>query len=228
MKVVEIFRSIDGEGKRTGLPTTFVRLYGCNLKCTYCDTKYANKGDAAVRLMTVSEIVSEVEDAGIKSVTITGGEPLMHTGIELLVESLLDRGYWVNIETNGSVDVEHFFDKLPISVRNVGVSGKLFFTVDYKCPSSGMEDAMQDPKGMYSRLRTIDVLKFVVGDVQDLERMVEVLEASRTKAEVYVSPVFGKIQSSDIVEYILEHRLYDVKVQVQLHKVIWEPDRRGV
>lgn len=228
MKVVEIFASIEGEGKRTGLPTVFVRLFGCNLDCSYCDTEYANKDDSNPKFMSVVAIMAEVETFGIKSVTVTGGEPLLHSNVELLVELLVKGGYWVNIETNGSVDVEHWFNKLPQSVRKKALSEKLFFTVDYKCPSSGMEDAMQSPYGMYRKLRKEDVLKFVVGDVQDLEKAVDVIECSRTEAEVYISPVFGKIQPREIVEYMLKNKLHNAKVQVQLHKVIWEPDRRGV
>lgn len=222
MRVVEIFRSIDGEGKRTGLPTSFVRLFGCNLDCSYCDTKYANEDDSRTRILSVAEIIDHLNMLGPKSVTITGGEPLIHPGIECLLEELLRAGYWVNVETNGTIDAERFRSSLHADI------GKLFFTVDYKCPSSGMEDKMQSPEQSYSHLRHTDVVKFVVGSREDLNKTLEVLERSCTKAEVYISPVYGELMPSDIVDFVLEHRLYNVKVQVQLHKIIWSPDKRGV
>lgn len=223
MKVVEIFRSIDGEGKRVGLPTTFIRLYGCNLKCNYCDTRYGCEGNN-YKVRSVQEIVDEVKQWEVESVTITGGEPLIHPGIKSLVEALLAEGYWVNIETNGTVDVCEFRSSI-YGNKESGVS-KLFFTVDYKCPCSGMEDKMN--LKMYHKLRSTDVVKFVVASMEDLDRALSVLEEVQTPAEVYFSPMFGSIEPSVIVEYILRHKLYKCKVQVQLHKIIWNPETRGV
>lgn len=223
MKVVEIFKSIDGEGKRVGLPTTFVRLYGCNLKCNYCDTTYGCEGDGYT-IMSIQEIVDAIEALGVRSVTLTGGEPLIHPGVRGLVETLLCEGYWINIETNGTVDVDIFRSEVG-GDKNTGIS-RLFFTVDYKCPCSGMEKHMN--MNMYHKLRTNDVVKFVVGSKEDMDRALTVLEEVQTKAEVYFSPMFGSIEPSEIVEYILEHKLYNVKVQVQLHKIIWHPETKGV
>lgn len=223
MKVVEIFRSIDGEGKRVGLPTTFIRLYGCNLKCSYCDTRYGCEGDN-YRVMSIQEIMDEVRYWEVKNITITGGEPLIHPGVQSLVEVLLAEGYWVNIETNGSVDVDKFRYEVNVG-KDSGIS-KLFFTVDYKCPCSGMEDKMN--LAMYHKLRETDVIKFVVGSEEDLDRAMTVLEQVQTKAEVYFSPMFGSIEPAQIVDYILRHKLYNCKVQVQLHKIIWSPEKRGV
>lgn len=221
MKVVEIFKSIDGEGKRVGLPTTFVRLFGCNLKCKYCDTRYGCEGDEYT-VMSIAQVMDQVRELGIKSVTVTGGEPLIHPGIKNLIKQLLDDGCWVNIETNGTVDVDKF--RYEVS-GDVGIS-KLFFTVDYKCPCSGMEDKMR--LDMYGKLRDTDVIKFVVGDKKDMDVALGVLEHTQTRAEVYFSPVFGHIEASSIVTYILDHKLYSCKVQVQLHKMLWSPEKRGV
>lgn len=223
MKVVEIFTSIDGEGKRAGLPTTFVRLYGCNLHCSFCDTRYGCEEDNYT-IMSADEIVERCDEAGVHSITLTGGEPLIHPGIDSLIGKLLCKGYWVNVETNGTVDVEMFRSSITAG-REYGLS-RLFFTVDYKCPGSGMHDKMN--VGMYRYLRSEDVVKFVVGSKDDLDFMVNILDQIQTNAQVFVSPVFGKIDPKDIVEYIVEHHLYDCRVQLQMHKLIWDPNKRGV
>lgn len=223
MKVVEIFRSIDGEGKRTGLPTTFIRLFGCNLHCSYCDTRYGCEGNN-YDVMSIREIVEECRLLEVKNVTITGGEPLIHPGIKKLIEALLCAGYYVNVETNGSINVDDFRSQLHPG-GNDGVAN-LFFTVDYKCPSSGMESKMDLES--FRNLRRTDVLKFVVGSKEDMDAALSVLDQIGTSAEVYFSPVFGKIEPAEIVEYITEHKLFNCKVQVQLHKIIWSPTTRGV
>lgn len=214
MKVVEIFKSIDGEGKRAGLPTTFIRLFGCNLNCSYCDTRYGCEGEG-YSILSIEEVIEIVDRVGIKSVTITGGEPLVHPGINKLIEILLNRGYWVNIETNGS----QYIGKFPVNPL-------LFFTMDYKCPSSGMENNME-LRNM-ELLRKNDVLKFVVGSSQDLDKALQVIEQYEPKAQIYFSPVFGEIEPKEIVKFLLSHKMYDCKVQVQLHKIIWDPNKKGV
>ena len=218
MKVVEIFKSIEGEGVRTGLPVTFVRLYGCNLRCEYCDTKYSydEKDLCAYTIHTVEEIVETVMQLGCPNVTITGGEPMIHPGIERLLDALLLVGCEVNVETNGTRLV-------PYKYRD---NTSIIFTMDYKCPSSGMNDKME--AFTFNTLRDWDVLKFVVSNDEDLDKMVEVLETIETKPAVFVSPVFGKIEPETIVNYLLIHHLHNVRVQVQLHKIIWDPEKRGV
>ena len=235
MKVVEIFSSIDGEGKRAGLPTTFIRLYGCNLRCSYCDTKYGCDGNDFV-VMSIKEIIDKCGEIGIRSVTITGGEPLVHPGIEVLIEELLARRYWVNIETNGTVDVDVLRRNLALKMLTKAESDShglarpsmmpLFFTVDYKCPSSGMSGRMDID--MYGKLHSRDVVKFVVGSAEDMDAALSVIERSQTRAQIYFSPVFGQIEPKEIVDYIMLHRLYNCRVQLQLHKIIWNPEERGV
>lgn len=216
MKVVEIFKSIDGEGKRAGLPTTFIRLYGCNLRCPYCDTKYGYEGGKFTN-MSVDEIIKKVKELGLKRITITGGEPLIHQDIDTLVTALDMQNYDINIETNGSVDI------LPIT-RNRKTP--VFVTMDYKCPSSGMEDRMDLIN--LRNLRKRDVLKFVVGTKADLDKAAFVIQAVSPRAEIYFSPIFGEIEPAEIVDYLLTHGLDNCKVQLQLHKIIWSPDKRGV
>ena len=156
--VNEIFGSIDGEGVRTGYLTTFIRLNGCNLRCSYCDTGYALKVQEPN--MSLDEIMEKVHEIGFNRITLTGGEPLIHPNVKLLVENLAFGGYEVNIETNGAVALPEFTE-LP------GV----FVTMDWKCPSSGENKSMV--KSNLAKLTMLDVLKFVVGTQEDLEEFLK-------------------------------------------------------
>ena len=210
-KVNEIFKSIEGEGVRTGLPCTFIRLYGCNLKCSYCDTRYSCENEEYTP-MSLAQIVIEVVNLGGRRVTITGGEPLLHQEIELLIAELRSRDFEVNIETNGSM--------------YIGYCTADIITMDYKGHTSMMEPQML--LSNIKLLRKQDVLKFVVGSLADLMTMKAIIKDFRPKCRVYVSPIFGMIEPSEIVDFILHEKLEDVTVQVQLHKIIWEPSKRGV
>jgi len=214
MLVNEIFSSIEGEGIRTGYPATFIRLYGCNLNCSYCDTRYSCEGHDGTE-MNVSEVIEKVKEAGVKKITLTGGEPLIHKNVEELVDELVNEGFEVNIETNGSVDIYPYIKK-----ENV------IITMDYKLISSGMNDKMNERNFKY--LRPQDVLKFVVGNKQDLDVMKEILEVHKPNCNIFVSPVFEQIEPVEIVDYIKENKLNDCRVQLQLHKIIWDPEERGV
>ena len=216
-KVNEIFLSIDGEGCRTGLPVVFVRLYGCNLNCSYCDTRYSCE-QQEYKEMSLYDILAQVLSYGVPRVTLTGGEPLIHPGVKDLITSLVANDIEVNIETNGAVDLDEFIE--------FKYNSKVVFTMDYKCKSSGMEDKMILSNLVF--LQPKDVIKFVVSNYNEMEEMEYILEASKCKAQVYVSPVFGAIEPKELVEYILDNKLNNVKVQVQLHKIIWEPTKRGV
>ena len=215
--VNEIFLSIDGEGYRTGLPVVFIRMYGCNLNCSYCDTRYSCE-QQEYREMSLYDILAQVLSYGVPRVTLTGGEPLIHPGVKDLIVSLVANDIEVNIETNGAVDLDEFIE--------FKYNSKVVFTMDYKCKSSGMEDKM-----ILSNLEFLqpkDVIKFVVSNYNEMEKMEYILESSKCKAQPYVSPVFGAIEPSELVEYVLENKLNNVKVQVQLHKIIWNPNMRGV
>lgn len=214
MRVVEIFNSIEGEGKRAGLPCTFIRLYGCNLNCLYCDSRYACEDDVYVTL-SVAEVLDQVKQFGCPNVTLTGGEPLLNEGEAFnLLDALSEAGYQVNVETNGTMK--------PMFFKNV------FYTVDFKTNASGMSDKMN--RNVFSTLRKEDVIKFVVGSIDDLHQALDFTESYFPKldAQIFVSPVFGDIQASDIVDYLRNHKLWDWKVQLQLHKYIWSSDERGV
>lgn len=208
--VNEIFDSIEGEGKRAGQLVTFIRLTGCNLRCSYCDTKYSfTEG----KEMSISEIMDKVT---YHKVTITGGEPLLCKNLYPLLSSL--HGHEINIETNGSINIEPFFD-----FQNV------FFTLDYKCKSSEMSHKMFGDN--FKKMRKRDVLKFVVGSMEDLEQAKQVFfkyYGTLKNRIIYVSPVFGRIEPKEIVEFIKENKLTNWRTQIQMHKVIWEPNERGV
>ena len=224
MKVCEIFKSIEGEGLRTGQAAVFVRLHGCNLRCSYCDSMYAVEG-SDFWFMNVGEILAAVEtyraESGVKCVTLTGGEPLIHADVENLLTALSEAGFEVNVETNGT---------LPCKWRLPG----LFYTMDWKCKSSGMTSQMKMEN--LATLDKNDVLKFVVGSVEDLHEASSVVAKlarllPQNMPQIFISPIFGKLENEKIVEWMLSDKTMlqnNARFQVQLHKVIWDPDRRCV
>lgn len=216
--VAEKFVSINGEGKRAGELAVFIRFRGCNLKCSYCDTMWANSGDCPAEMMSAEDIVSYVNEEGVKNVTLTGGEPLLQKNINVLVEKLIKNNHNVEIETNGS-----------ISIKNLSESTyRPDFTIDYKLPSSDMENFMFTEN--YAYLKENDVVKFVAGNLVDLKKTAEIIEkfSLTEKCLVYISPVFSKINPDGIVEFMKLKHLNKVRLQLQLHKFIWNPDERGV
>jgi len=225
-KIVEIFDSIDGEGKRTGLPVSFIRLAGCNLRCSYCDTLYALFGEAEpceYTPMDQEEILEQINSRFMR-VTLTGGEPLLSPGIEDLVQALLDKGYEINIETNGAVDICEFLNR--IKPRE-----NLFFTIDYKLPTSGMLDKMIWQNFLH--LTHEDVIKFVVGSKEDVVCMLDVVQKLKSAytrmPQIYIGAVYGAFGMKELVELIMsEPLLSDAHFQIQLHKIVWNPDERGV
>lgn len=217
MKVNEIFHSIDGEGLRAGELATFIRLAGCNLRCSYCDTAYAltaNDGEEK----SIEDIISIVKKIGYKNITLTGGEPLIHKDVKTLVERLTKAGFYVNIETNGSVDISDFL------MKNV------LITCDFKTNSSGCSDKMILEN--INNLRESDVLKFVMGK-NDKEQVKEILVKMNPKCYIYLSPIFGEIEPCELVEFQKECFKSGIdtsklRVQLQLHKYIWDPNKKGV
>lgn len=210
MLISEIFGSISGESVHAGYLTTFIRTFGCNLRCKWCDSMYA-VSDGVAKKMTVPEIVEQVEQIGYRNVILTGGEPLLQGDAIDLIQTLLDRGYLVEVETNGATDVS----KIP---------ARAVITMDWKCPSSGMTSKMlHNNLGI---LRPKDVIKFVVGSIEDLDEMQRILP--KTRAQAFVSPVFGKIELPTIIEYLKKYDLQTVRFQLQIHKFVWPVDARGV
>lgn len=226
MKIIEIFDSIDGEGIRTGQAATFIRLAGCNLRCSYCDTVYSLFGEETpceYTEMTIEEIVEKVNKNYMR-ITLTGGEPLVHRDSAELVNRLLEIGCEVNIETNGAVDIVEFLSR-------VKKSDKLFFTIDYKLPSSGMQERMIWDN--FLNLRAYDVIKFVVGSDEDIQLTIAIVERLKQHYEqmphVFIGAVYGMYEAQKLVDIMLKEKiLSDARFQIQLHKVIWDPEERGV
>ena len=216
--VVEKFVSINGEGQRAGEAAVFIRFRGCNLCCSYCDTKWANSPDAPAESMTAEEIVKYAASTGITNVTLTGGEPLLQPELHVLTDMLISSGHRVEIETNGSQPVEG------LAIRDLRPS----FTLDYKLPDSGMESRMLT--GNYSFLTMEDTVKFVAGSLSDLEKALLIIKnyGLCEKCRVYLSPVFGKIEPAQMVDFMIKNKMNSVRLQLQLHKFIWPPDMRGV
>ncbi|QEK13453.1 putative 7-carboxy-7-deazaguanine synthase QueE [Crassaminicella thermophila] len=218
-KVVEKFVSINGEGRLSGQLAVFIRFLGCNLDCSYCDTKWANKENTSYTLMSEEEIYEYIKGTKVKNVTLTGGEPLLQENIIQLIEYLSkDNELSIEIETNGSVSLKEF----------TKIKNRPRFTMDYKLPSSGMEYKMLIDN--FSYLKKEDTVKFVAGSMHDLERAKDIIDKYELKnrASVYVSPVFGKIDVKGMVEFMKEHKMNDVTLQLQLHKIIWDPEKKGV
>lgn len=216
MNVIEIFASIDGEGKRQGFLTTFLRLYDCNIRCSYCDTLYSYGDNSTFESMNVQAVADTIEQLGNHRITITGGEPLLQEiAVIELIDELTSRNhqYDFNIETNGTI--------IPSFHRN-----NVWFTYDYKTPSSLAEDAMS--LDIFKVATHEDIIKFVVGSIQDLDRMDEILKIYPTKAQIFVSPVWGHIEGATIIEYMKAHNWQNVRFQLQIHKFIWDPDAKGV
>lgn len=217
-RVVEIFQSINGEGTRAGQLAVFVRFQGCNLSCSYCDTAWANQADAPVTQMTAEQIYQAVKETGIRNVTLTGGEPLLQKGIKQLLLLLSeDETLSVEIETNGSVDLKPFAQ----------MENRPLFTMDYKLPGSGMEARMRIENFEY--LSEKDTVKFVTG-TKDLERIRQIIEEFSLveRCQVILSPVFGEIEPVELVEFLLKYKYNHVRMQLQLHKLIWDSQARGV
>lgn len=218
-KVVEKFVSINGEGTRAGELAVFIRMKGCNLDCEYCDTKWANEENASCEIMTEEDIRNYIRDTGVKNVTLTGGEPLFRKDMDVLIDYLLqDKDRVVEIETNGSVNIKEY----------ARMKNRASFTMDYKLGASGMEEKMCLENFAYLDKR--DTVKFVVGSQEDLKRAAEIIEkyALTGKVSVYFSPVFGAIEPEEIVDFMVQNRLNDVRMQLQMHKFIWDPEKRGV
>ena len=216
-QVVEIFDSIDGEGITAGCLATFIRLAGCNIRCSYCDTAYAlHKCDG--KTLTIQQIMDEVKSIGNRHITLTGGEPLFSENVAALIERLTQDGYIVNIETNGTFDISEYL-----------CNPNVIITMDYKTLSSGMNHAMIFQN--IDMLREGDVLK-IVCEESDFEDIKAVLTKHRPKCTVYLSPIYNKIAPEKLVGFSKRMRNEginsNIRVQVQLHKIIWDAEKRGV
>lgn len=218
-KIAETFLSINGEGTKAGELSFFIRFTGCNLSCGYCDTKWANVPDAAYTVMSETELYALVKESGAQNVTITGGEPMIQPHIGELLDFLCrDPGLFVEVETNGSVPLAPF----------LSLPARPSFTMDYKLSKSGMEQFMCTDN--FPLLGKNDTVKFVCGCREDLDKTRLIAETYGLigRTNVYLSPVFGAITPAEMVEYMKEYRLTGVTLQLQMHKYIWDPEKRGV
>jgi len=209
--VNEIFHSIQGESSHAGRPCVFVRLTYCNLRCNYCDTEYAFYEGTPIEC---DEILQRVASYGCNLVEVTGGEPLVQPEVHYLLTMLCDRGYETLIETGGSLDIRTIDPR----VKRI---------VDFKCPSSGMVK-----KNLWSNVDALmpsDEVKFVIGTREDFDWSVEMIGRFRIgeRCPILMSVVFGVLEPVELAGWILESKL-NVRLQLQLHKYIWESQTRGV
>lgn len=211
LRINEIFYSIQGESVYAGLPCVFIRLTYCNLRCSYCDTEYAfYEGD----WQSFEDIIHEIEKYNCKLVEITGGEPLLQENVLILMTHLCDNGYTVLIETGGHMSIENVDPR----VRRI---------MDLKCPSSSESEKIYWPNIRF--LTKNDQVKFVIGDLNDYHFAREIIARYHLNeiCTILLSPVFGKMNPRELAEWILDDSL-PVRLQLQMHKFIWEPETRGV
>ena len=213
MKISEIFLSIQGEGVEIGLPTVFVRLFACDLRCTWCDSMYAVEG-RDFREMTIKEVKAEIERLKCKRVYFTGGEPLIQRReLETLAKDLIQDGYEIVLETSGHREPPPVF-----------WTDSSLISMDCKCPGSGMEERMNFE--LFEKLRPKDQLKFVIKDETDYRYAKGVLKRHRIRANIVFQPVYGT-SLEWLAQRVLDDKMENVRVLPQLHKIIWG-DRRGV
>lgn len=203
MKINEIFYSIQGEGKWTGFPNIFIRTTGCNLRCSFCDTKYAyfNGKD-----MSIKDIVKKIKEYPCKKVCITGGEPLLQEGLDELTDNLLKENYEICLETNGSQ-----------SLNNLEKNKNLIISLDIKCPSSKMDKKMD-----FNNIKLLsnkDQLKFVIKNKDDYEYAKKVIKKYKPMCSIYFQPVWGT--DPKLIANLIKKDGLNVKLGLQLHKIIW-------
>jgi 7-carboxy-7-deazaguanine synthase len=209
LRITEIFYSLQGESNTVGLPTVFIRLTGCPLRCVYCDTEYAFTGGKKIE---IDEILAEVDSYGTSYVTVTGGEPLAQPGCLDLMTRLLDKGYTVSLETSGALDISK-------------VDPRVIKVMDLKTPSSG-----ELSRNLYQNIDFLnrkDQIKFVIGNEEDYIWSKAALHeyGLLERCQILFSPVMGQQDPTDLAEKILADRL-PVRFQIQLHKLLWA-DARG-
>ena len=207
LKVTEIYASVQGESTHAGRLCAFVRLTGCNLRCTWCDSEYTFSGGD---WMSIEQIISKVDELEIPLVQVTGGEPLAQKECPTLMQALLDEGYEVLLETSGSISVV----EVPLSVSTI---------MDLKAPSSG-----ESAKNLWSNIELLgegDEVKIVIGSRQDYDWALEVM--SKHNANYLLSPVWGVLDPKDLAEWMLQDKVL-ARMQVQLHKVLWPNKTSGI
>ncbi len=214
LKVVETFTSIQGESTHAGKICFFIRLAGCNLNCSYCDTQYARKSDSGTDI-SIFKLVTLARKASVPIVEVTGGEPLLQHQTPLLCEKLQEAGFIVMVETNGSLSM----DVIPDGIIRI---------IDCKCPSSGESDKMLISN--FDKLKPYDEVKFVISDGKDFQYALDKMKKHqiiRRTRNILFSPVLGKMTPAKLAELMIEHKT-PARLQLQIHKYIWPPETRGV
>lgn len=213
LNLAELFASVQGETCWTGLPTTFIRLAACNLRCTWCDTPYSfGRGEP----YSLVQLLKRVEELGPRYVCVTGGEPLLQKNVFSLMTQLCDRDYQVSLETGGSLSTAQ-------------VDPRVRVILDVKCPGSGMSDKNYWPN--LPLLRAHDEVKFVIMDAEDYRYTKEICEKYHLydrESPVLLSPVHDQLDPKELVSWMLRDRLKGVRLNLQTHKYIWTPTTRGV
>ena len=207
LNITEIFYSLQGEAREVGIPTVFVRLTGCPLRCNYCDTAYAFKGNNP---LSIQHILDEIAQYNTQYVCVTGGEPMAQSNCLKLLDALIDNDYKVSMETSGSIDI-------------APVNSKVSIVMDIKTPSSTEEH--QNRYENLSILKNKDQLKFVIASRTDFDWCTKILENHEVESEVLFSPVYESLRPVELADWILEKKL-NVRLQVQLHKILWG-DQKG-
>ena len=202
LNITEIFYSLQGEAKEVGIPTVFVRLTGCPLRCNYCDTAYAFKGNNP---LSIESIMEKVEKYNTHYVCVTGGEPMAQRNCLILLDTLIEAGYKVSIETSGSIDISP-------------VNKKVSVVMDLKTPSS--TEQSQNRYENITLLESKDQLKFVIASRLDFDWCCDILQNYSVDSEVLFSPVYESLKPVELADWILEKQL-NVRLQVQLHKILW-------
>ena len=207
LNITEIFYSLQGEAKEVGIPTVFIRLTGCPLRCNYCDTAYAFKGNNP---LSIQYILDEVAQYSAQYVCVTGGEPMAQSNCLKLLDSLINHDYNVSMETSGSIDI-------------TPVNSKVSIVMDIKTPSSTEEH--QNRYENLPILKRKDQLKFVIASRSDFDWCTEILDNHEVESEILFSPVYESLKPAELADWILEQKL-NVRLQVQLHKILWG-DQKG-
>lgn len=204
LKIHEIFHSLQGESSRVGLPTVFVRLTGCPMRCVYCDTAYAFSGGSNIE---IADILTKVAEFGTRYITVTGGEPLAQKDCHVLLKELCDAGYNVSLETGGAIDISP-------------VDSRVSVILDVKTPGSG--EVENNVWGNLAHLKPQDEVKFVLCSREDYEWAKELLSTHKIneKCPVLFSPVYSQVNPTALAEWVLADKL-PVRMQVQLHKILW-------
>ena len=206
LNITEIFYSLQGEAREVGIPTVFVRLTGCPLRCNYCDTAYAFKGNNP---LSIEQILAEISKYKTHYVCVTGGEPMAQSNCLGLLDTLIEKGYKVSMETSGSID---------ISKVNKNVS----IVMDLKTPSS--TEQHQKRYENIALLENKDQLKFVIASRSDFEWCCSILKDHEILPDVLFSPVYESLKPAQLADWILEKQL-NVRLQVQLHKILWGDEK---